>query len=43
MAIKKLLLNLLGEKRYLSLLAGTYQRLYPTGWLGSNYQDVYFL
>ena len=43
MAIKKLLLNLLGEKRYLSLLAATFQRLYPTGWLGSNYQDVYFL
>lgn len=43
MAIKKLLLNVLGEKKYLSLLAGTFQRLYPTGWLGSNYQDVYFL
>lgn len=43
MAIKKILLNLVGEKSYLSLLAGTFQRLYPTGWLGSNYQDVYFL
>jgi len=43
MAIKEILLNILGEKRYLSLLATTFQRLYPTGWLGSNYQDVYFL
>ena len=43
MAIKKILLNLVGEKKYLSLLAGTFQRVYPTGWLGSNYQDVYFL
>jgi FkbM family methyltransferase len=43
MAIKKLLLNVLGEKKYLSLLAGAFQRLYPTGWLGSNYQDIYFL
>ena len=43
MGIKKLLLNILGEKRYLSLLAASFQRLYPTGWLGANYQDVYFL
>jgi len=27
----------------LSLLAGSFQRLYPTGKLGLNYQDVYFL
>ena len=39
MAIKKILLNILGEKKYLSLLAGTFQRIYPTGWLGKEYQD----
>jgi len=43
MGIKQILLKLLGEKRYLSLLAGSFQRLYPTGKLGLNYQDVYFL
>lgn len=43
MAIKKILLNLLGEKRYLSLLANSFQRLLPTGWLGKEYDDVYFL
>ena len=43
MAIKKILLNALGEKRYLSLLAASFQRLYPTGLLGSEYQDIYFL
>ena len=41
--IKNILLKLLGEKRYLSLLASSFQRLYKTGWLGSDYQDVYFL
>lgn len=43
MAVKRFLLNLLGEKRYLSLLAGTFQRLYPTGLLGKEYEDNYFL
>ena len=43
MAIKKILLSVLGEKRYLSLLAGSFQRVYPTGWLGKEYQDIYFL
>jgi len=43
MGIKRVLINLLGEKSYLSLLAGTFQRLYPTGKLGLIYQDVYFL
>jgi FkbM family methyltransferase len=43
MGIKKILLNVLGEKKYLSLLAGSFQRLYRTGWLGREYQDVYFL
>ncbi len=43
MAIKNVLLNILGEKRYLTLLSGTFQRLYRTGILGKEYQDVYFL
>ena len=43
MRIKKILLNVLGEKKYLSFLAGSFQRLYRTGWLGREYQDVYFL
>ncbi len=43
MAIRKILLNVLGEKKYLSFLAGSFQRLYPTGWLGKEYQDIYFL
>ena len=43
MGIKQILLKLLGEKRYLSLLAASFQRLFPTGRLGLNYQDVYFL
>jgi FkbM family methyltransferase len=43
MAIRKVLLNVLGEKRYLTLLSGTFQRLYRTGLLGKEYQDVYFL
>jgi FkbM family methyltransferase len=43
MAVKKTLLRVLGEKRYLSLLAGAYQRLYRAGLLGKEYQDVYFL
>jgi FkbM family methyltransferase len=43
MRMKKLLLDVLGEKKYLSLLAGSFQRLYRTGWLGPEYQDVYFL
>lgn len=43
MAVKRFLLNLLGEKRYLSLVAGAFQRLYPTGLLGKEYEDNYFL
>jgi FkbM family methyltransferase len=43
MAIKKTLLRVLGEKKYLSFLAGSYQRLYRIGLLGKEYQDVYFL
>jgi FkbM family methyltransferase len=41
--IRKILLNTLGEKRYLRLLAGTFQQLYKTGKLGIDYQDIYFL
>jgi FkbM family methyltransferase len=43
MGIKRVLINLLGEFNYLTLLAGAFQRLYPTGKLGLLYQDVYFL
>ena len=43
MAIKKILLNVLGEKKYLSLLASSFQRLYAAGVLGKEYQDVFFL
>jgi FkbM family methyltransferase len=41
--LKKFLLTLLGEKRYLSFLASSFQRLYKTGGLGTDYQDIYFL
>src|SRR5579862_223763 len=41
--IKRLLLSILGEKNYLSLLSRVYQRLYRTGLLGKEYEDVYFL
>src|SRR5579872_7391281 len=43
MTVKKVLLGLLGEKRYLSFLSRTYQVLYRTGLLGKDYEDVYFL
>jgi FkbM family methyltransferase len=43
MAIKKILLKFLGEKKYLSLLAFSFQRLYKAGLLGREYRDVYFL
>jgi len=43
MGIKKILISVLGEKRYLTLLAGTFQRLFSTGRLGLMYQDTYFL
>jgi FkbM family methyltransferase len=41
--IRKFLLFSLGEKRYLQLLAGSFQNLYKTGQLGVDYQDIYFL
>ena len=43
MAVRQFLLNVLGEKGYLRLLAGAFQRLYPTGLLGKEYEDIYFL
>ena len=41
--IKLLLLKLLGEQRYLFFVAASFQRLFATGRLGKEYQDVYFL
>jgi FkbM family methyltransferase len=41
--IRKMLLYSLGEKRYLHLLASSFQKLYKTGRLGVDYQDIYFL
>jgi FkbM family methyltransferase len=43
MSIRKILLSTLGEKRYLSVMSQSFQLLYPTGLLGKDYQDVYFL
>jgi FkbM family methyltransferase len=41
--IRKILLYSLGEKRYLRLLASSFQKLFRTGGLGLEYQDIYFL
>src|ERR1700732_1822669 len=41
--IRKILLYSLGEKRFLRLLASSFQKLYKTGRLGEDYQDIYFL
>ncbi|MDP4147817.1 MAG: FkbM family methyltransferase [Bacteroidota bacterium] len=43
MSIRKILLSLLGEKRYLSAVAGFFPYIYRAGLLGRNYQDIYFL
>jgi FkbM family methyltransferase len=43
MAVKKVLLRILGEGKYLSFLSRAYQALYRTGLLGKEYEDVYFL
>ena len=40
---KNILLRILGEKNYLFFFAYMFQRLYKTGKLGLEYQDVYFL
>ena len=42
-SVKKILLSTLGEKRYLSLLANSFQKIYKRGLAGQNYQDVHFL
>jgi FkbM family methyltransferase len=42
-SIKKILLSLLGEKKYLALLASSFQKIFKTGLAGVDYQDVYFL
>lgn len=41
--IKQFLLSVLGEKRYLALLANSFQKIYRTELPGKDYQDVYFL
>lgn len=41
--IRQILLRSLGEKQYLRLLAASFQKLYKTGRLGVDYQDIYFL
>jgi len=41
--IKKLLLKTLREEQYLMLVAVAFRRLFKTGMLGSEYQDVYHL
>lgn len=41
--IRQILLKSLGEKRYLRLMASSFQHLYKTGRLGVDYQDIYFL
>ena len=41
--VKQALLSTLGEKKYLSLLAGSFQKIYPLGLPGESYQDIYFL
>jgi FkbM family methyltransferase len=43
MAIKKILLKVLGEQRYLRFMSSAYQRLFRAGLLGKESQDVYFL
>jgi FkbM family methyltransferase len=41
--IKRFLLFILGEKRYLSFLGASFQVFYKMGIAGKNYQDIYFL
>lgn len=43
MAIKKILLRVLGEKKYLTFLSRSFQVLHRAGLLGKEYADVYFL
>src|ERR1700733_14815013 len=41
--IRKILIDLLGEKRYLAFLASSFQRFYKARLVGATYQDIYFL
>jgi FkbM family methyltransferase len=41
--IRKILIKLLGEQKYLALLASSFQRFYRAGVLDRTYQDIYFL
>ena len=41
--LRKILLGLLGEKKYLFLLSSSFQFLYKTVGMGMDYQDIYFL
>ena len=41
--IKLVLLKLMGERKYLYFVATSFQRLFRTGQLGKEYQDIYFL
>ena len=41
--IKLVLLKLMGERKYLHFVATSFQRLFKTGRLGKEYQDIYFL
>lgn len=43
MAIKNILLKVLGEKKYLSLVAAAFPRLYSARLVGREYADIYFL
>ncbi len=43
MNIRKVLLAVLGEKRYLHLLANGFQQIYRAKRLGRDYDDIYFL
>jgi FkbM family methyltransferase len=42
-SLRKILLALLGEKKYLFLLSSSFQFLYKTVGMGKDYQDIYFL
>ncbi len=41
--LKKFLLSVLGEKKYLALLSSGFQRMFRMNLLPAEYQDVYFL
>lgn len=43
MRIKRIILAILGEKRYLSLLGNVFPLVYRTGLLTREYRDIYFL